>query len=143
VLLGATEAQGSLAPFGLQGEAIDHDGYRQSATDILAAVYRRPVAERRIDSPTFCHGVSGLLQITNRFLRDTSIPLFADAARVLTQQVISSYEPDSLLGFRNLEPGGRRIDQAGLLDGAPGVALALLAANGGVEPAWDRMFLLS
>jgi lantibiotic biosynthesis protein len=57
--------------------------------------------------------------------------------------VVSSCEPDSILGVRNLEAGGRRIDQAGLLDGAPGVVLALLAANGGVDPAWDRMFLLS
>jgi hypothetical protein len=30
-----------------------------------------------------------------------------------------------------------------LLDGAPGVALVLLAAATPVEPTWDRLFLLS
>jgi lantibiotic biosynthesis protein len=31
----------------------------------------------------------------------------------------------------------------GLLEGAAGVALVLLAATTSVEPAWDRMFLVS
>lgn len=127
----------------LAGEALSDRGYQQLAREALFAVYRRPIAERRIDSPTFCHGVAGLLQITLRFYRDTGLREFFDAAKSLTKQVVSSCEPDSILGVRNLEAGGRRIDQAGLLDGAPGVVLALLAANGGVDPAWDRMFLLS
>jgi len=33
--------------------------------------------------------------------------------------------------------------EPGLLDGAPGVALVLLAVSCDVEPAWDRIFLLS
>jgi hypothetical protein len=35
------------------------------------------------------------------------------------------------------------VDRPGLLDGAPGAALVLLAAATDVEPAWDRVFLLS
>jgi len=50
---------------------------------------------------------------------------------------------ESLLGFRNLETADHEIDQPGLLDGTPGVALVLLAASTPVEPAWDRLFLLS
>jgi hypothetical protein len=42
-----------------------------------------------------------------------------------------------------MEAGGRRVDNPGLLDGAPGVALALLAACCPAEPTWDRLFLLS
>ncbi|HEY6676362.1 MAG TPA: lanthionine synthetase C family protein [Terrimicrobium sp.] len=127
----------------LAGETINNRSYQQLATEALLAVYRRPLPERRIDSPTFCHGVAGLLQITRRFHHDTCSPRFAEAAQPLIGQVLSSFEPDSILGVRNLEAGGRQIDQAGLLDGAPGVVLALLAANGGADPAWDRMFLLS
>jgi hypothetical protein len=37
----------------------------------------------------------------------------------------------------------REMDQPGLLDGAPSVALVLLAAATTVEPTWDRLFLLS
>jgi len=65
------------------------------------------------------------------------------AAAGLTEGLLSAYEPESLLGYRNWEPGGTRVDQPGLLDGAPGVLLVLLAASSKVEPSWDRAFLLS
>jgi hypothetical protein len=127
----------------LAGEALDRQDLREKATEAMAAVYRRPVAERRIDSPTFCHGVAGLLQITVRFAHETGLPLFADAAAALCQQLAAAYDPASLLGFRCAEPGPNFVDQAGLLDGAPGVALALWAASTSIEPTWDRLFLLS
>jgi hypothetical protein len=107
------------------------------------AVHRRPVAARQIDSPTFCHGVAGLLQVTLRFAHDTRRPRFVQAAADLVGQLLAQYRPESPLGYASLEPGGRAVDQPGLLDGAPGVALVLLAASTDVEPVWDRLFLLS
>jgi hypothetical protein len=127
----------------LAGEALDRSGYRELAVAALEAVQQRPVVEHRIDSPTFCHGVAGLLQITLRFSHDTGLPVFAEMASDLSEQLLSLYEPESLLGYRDLEPGGTGVDQAGLLSGAPGVAMVLLAAATGVEPVWDRLFLLS
>jgi hypothetical protein len=127
----------------LAGQALNEVGYQELAVAAMEAVYRRPVSARQIDSPTFCHGVAGLQQITLRFAQDTALPLFTEAGRTLHRQILANYEPDSVLGYRNLEPGGRRIDQAGLLDGAPGVVLVLLAASTTVEPLWDRLFLLS
>jgi hypothetical protein len=127
----------------LAGEALDRDDYRATAVDAMDAVFRRPIPTRRIDSATFCHGVAGLLQIALRFAHDTSLPRFAEESRTLADQLLESYRPDSLLAFRNLETTGHEIDQPGLLDGAPGVALVLLAAATDVEPSWDRLFLLS
>jgi hypothetical protein len=127
----------------LAGEALDDPGYRELAVEAMEAVYRRPVWERHIDSPTFCHGVAGLLQITLRFANDTGLPSFTEAAETLSEQLLSLYDPDSLLGYCSLEPGGQRVDRPGLLDGAPGVMLVLLAAATEVEPIWDRLFLLS
>jgi len=106
-------------------------------------VYRRPLSARQIDSPTFCHGVAGLMQITLRFAHDTGLPQFREAAQALGSQLLSLYDPKTLLGYYSLEPGGNRVDQPGLLDGVPGVVLVLLAAATDVEPAWDRLFLLS
>jgi len=125
------------------GKALHNPEYQQLAIESMEAVYRRPVEVRRIDSPTFCHGVAGLLQIMLRFAHDTGLPQFAEAVQSLSDQLLSLYEPDTLLGYYNLEPGGNRVDQPGLLDGAPGVALVLLAASTPVEPSWDRLFLLS
>jgi hypothetical protein len=127
----------------LAGTARDRPEWRDLAIEAMAAVYRRPIPVRQIDSPTFCHGVAGLLQVTLRFANETRLPLFTDAAVDLTEWLLSAYEPDSLMGFRNWEPGGTRVDQPGLLEGAAGVLLTLLAAATDVEPSWDRVFLLS
>ena len=127
----------------LAGDALDRDDYRALAISSLEAVFRRPIPMRRIDSPTFCHGVAGLLQIALRFAHDAGAPLFVEESRGLVRQLLAHHQPDSLLGFRNLEIADHEIDQPGLLDGAPGVALVLLAAATDVDPAWDRLFLLS
>jgi hypothetical protein len=127
----------------LAGRALGDEAMQQLAIDAMVAVYRRPPAMRRIDSPTFCHGVAGLLQITIRFAAETGMPLFEDAAEELTGQVLASCDPGRLLGVANIEPAGNLVDQPGLLDGATGVGMALLAAGTGVEPAWDRLFALA
>jgi len=127
----------------LAGEALDRDDLRDLAVSAMEAVFRRPIPVRRIDSPTFCHGVSGLLAITLRFVNDTGVAALAEGSRMLIQQLLGSYQPTSLLGFRNIETDNQEVDQPGLLDGAPGVALVLLAAATLTEPTWDRLFLLS
>ncbi len=127
----------------LAGRALDRNEYRSLAIAAMEAVFRRPIHARMIDSPTFCHGVSGLLAITMRFAADTHLPVFIDESQRLVEQLMQNFQPDSLLGFRNIEYGGNQTDQPGLLDGAAGVALVLLAASSGIEPTWDRIFLLS
>jgi len=127
----------------LAGTALADSALTELAIEAMEAVYRRPVPARHIDSPTFCHGVAGLLHVTLRFAHDTGLPVFAQAAADLTDQLMAAYDPGSRLGFCSVEPGGNRVDQAGLLDGAPGVALVLLAAATDVEPTWDRLFLLA
>ena len=127
----------------LAGDALGRADLQALAVQAMEAVYRRPLAARQIDSPTFCHGVAGLLHITLRFAHDTALPLFQDAAAVLADQLLGLYRPEMALGYYSLEHSGQRVDQPGLLDGVPGVAMVLLAAATGVEPAWDRLFLLA
>lgn len=127
----------------LAGRTLDRSDLRNLAIEAMAAVYRRPVERRGIDSPTFCHGVAGLLQITLRFHHDTGLPLFAEAASALTEQILAAVEPDRPMGVACVEPGDNKVDQPGVLDGAAGVSLALLSASSDVEPTWDRMFALS
>jgi len=126
----------------LAGQALDDDGYRDLAVTAMTDAVTKPPPARGLTSVTFCHGTAGLLYIVSTFARDTGLPIFSSAAGCLLDEVLDNYEPDSLLGYVNLEPGARRVDQPGLLDGVPGVALALLAAVSTVEPAWGRLFLL-
>jgi hypothetical protein len=127
----------------LAGRALGDTSLMTLAVEAMEAVYRRPVPVRNIDSPTFCHGVAGLLQITLRFWHDTGLDVFARAAADLADQLLASYDATALLGFRHIEHRGNLVDHPGLLDGAPGVALVLLAAATDAEPVWDRIFLLS
>ena len=125
------------------GVALQKSEYREFATRAIECVLQRPVAARRIELPTFCHGVAGLLQVVLRFAADTPSPMLEAGAVTLLEQLLSLYEPESLVGFRSMELERKRVDQPGLLDGAPGVALVLLAAATDAEPSWDHLFLLS
>ena len=127
----------------LAGNALGNQNLCDTAIEAMASVYRTPHTERGVDSPTLCHGLAGLLQITLRFAHDTRDVLFTEAARELVEQILSAYEPDTIVGMRDIEPDGRRVERAGLLTGASGVALALLAAATDIEPTWDRAFLLA
>ncbi|MDH6246091.1 lanthionine synthetase C family protein [Mycobacterium sp. OTB74] len=127
----------------LAGLALRSREYCDLAAAAAEAVLRRPVAMRWIDSPTFCHGVAGLLQVLLRLSNDTGAETLRTGASTVLAQLLALHEPESLLGYRSIEFEGKRVDQPGLLDGAPGVALVLLAAACPVEPDWDRAFLVS
>lgn len=126
----------------LAGQALDAAEYRDLAVAGIRAALARPPERRGITSPTFCHGTAGLCMIALRFADDTGYSDLAAGAEALTADLLAAYRPDSLLGYCNVEPGGNLVDQPGLLDGAAGVALTLLATVRPMPAAWDRMFLL-
>jgi lantibiotic modifying enzyme len=128
----------------LAGQALDDDGLRDTAVCAMSAVLGRPIHAWGIDSPAFCHGLSGVLQVVLRFAVDTGAPQFIEGASHLVDRLIGCYSPDRPLGFASPEPPDNTlVDRPGLLEGAPGVVLALLAAATDIEPSWDRLFLLS
>lgn len=127
----------------LAGIASGRSEYRDLALAAMIAVFERPIPNRQIDAPTLCHGVAGLLQITLRFARDGAGEIFSAAAKQLTAQLLDAHEPDSQFGYRDLKPSRQRTDNPGLLEGAAGVALVLLATATPAEPSWDRILLLS
>jgi hypothetical protein len=64
----------------------------------------------------------------------TAEPALADAARFWVERTLDLCSTD------NAQPGWKG---PGLLEGAAGVALALLAAGSTVRPVWDQMLLVS
>ncbi len=127
----------------LAGNALHDTRYGGVAVAAMQAIYSRSIAARRIDTPVFCHGVAGLLHITLRFAQETEDQLFVDAANTLAEQLLSFYEPETLLGYRDQDLDGTRLDIPAFLRGVAGIAAVLFAASTTVPPAWDRLFLLS
>jgi lantibiotic modifying enzyme len=126
------------------GVALNDQNYKDKAIAIMRSVLARPISERKLFNPGLCHGFAGQLQIALRFYNYTGLEEFADEARALVKLLLEKYyKPDTLLGFQSYEAEGKAIDQPGLLDGAPGVILALLSACTDVEPKWDQIFMLS
>jgi lantibiotic modifying enzyme len=136
-------APGSARSLWLAGRALREDRYASVALEALHTVLKRPRSMRRIDAPNLCHGMAGLLLICLRFAHESGDPLILEHIPRLVEQILTQFDPQSPLGFRDIGPGGILVDQAGFLTGAPGVALALLAAASPVAPSWDRLLLLS
>jgi lantibiotic biosynthesis protein len=126
----------------LAGRATGDGELRDLALAAVRAAVARPAQARGITSPTLCHGAAGLLQIVHRFAEDTGLPDLVRARDALLAELVAAYEPEAILGYRNVEPSGARVDQPGMLEGAAGVALALLCAAG-ASCAWDRALLLA
>jgi len=100
----------------------------------------RPVELCGVNDPGLCHGAAGLAHIFNRFYQASGDLRFRDTARTWFERVLAMQRPDGLGGFAAWSAELGWLDAADLIEGAAGVALALLAAVQPVEPGWDRMF---
>jgi len=127
----------------LAGAALRNQTIRAIAIEALRSVYRRLAMHRNAMSPTFCHGVAGVLHITMRFANDTGLPDLRAAAEDMLERLLAHYSEDAPLGYRDHDFDIGLVDRHGLLDGAAGVALVLLAASSNQVPDWDRIFILS
>lgn len=127
----------------LAGGVLQDSVFCQTAIEAIESVLQRPLVARGIDSVTFCHGVAGLLDISLRFAHETERILIRQHIPLLVQQILNGFDADSPLGFRDLEQEHHWVDDPGLLTGAVGVALTLLAASTPIEPGWDRIFLIA
>lgn len=94
---------------------------------------------------SLCHGFAGLAHVAARMAGD-ALPATAHQLRALTPTLLASvHEPDA----DPVRTATALIDAAdggpGLLDGAAGVALAVLTASGTTPPAseWDACLLIS
>ncbi len=110
------------------------------------AAIRSP-AEAQVSEPLLCHGAAGLAHLFNRACQSSgSEGVRAGAIRWFEQLLAWQSDPEGFAGFSSSVwkgDRGERMGHPGLLEGASGIGLALLAGACEPEPAWDRAFLLS
>jgi lantibiotic modifying enzyme len=131
------------------GRARGNAEWERMATEIALDALDRPEPEMQVADAGVCHGWAGLLQIFNRFYQATGEPRFADFARRCCERTLQSRVAGrGIAGFAAWQGGGpdQHWDwktEVGILEGAAGIALALLAAAADVSPDWDLTFLIS
>jgi lantibiotic modifying enzyme len=120
--------------------------WETEALDLARLSARRSEQAAQTVDAGLCHGTAGLAHLFNRFYQATGDPELGEAALAWTRRTLDIRRPgEGIAGYRSYLPSeksdGGWSTQPGLLIGAAGVGLALLAAVSEVEPAWDRMLL--
>ncbi|SEG75547.1 Lanthionine synthetase C-like protein [Nonomuraea solani] len=123
----------------LAGQALDLSWIRDFAVDAARLRCATPVP---VPSPNLCHGLAGRWLLTAAFAEDTGDPVFRTAADGHAAELLGRFRPRSPLGYADVEADGRQVDNPGLLKGAAGVALTLLATEGKGVPGWARLLLV-
>ncbi|MDQ4024105.1 MAG: Lanthionine biosynthesis cyclase LanC, partial [Actinomycetota bacterium] len=139
---------GTAAALAVAAAAAGEELWSAHARRIALEVARRPEQMCGVRDACLCHGAAGLAHILNRLAFQLDDEEIAGAARVWFERTLDMRDPGAGVGgFRTYRAGrdieARWIDHPGMLAGAAGVGLALLAAIGSVPPVWDRAFLLS
>jgi len=101
------------------------------------------------DDTGLCHGLAGNAHMFNRLSQRTGDQLLRDTAVTLYERLLATRrtnDPATVAGFRTLFQrdltNAEWIVSFGLLYGAAGIGLALLAAAEPAPPTWDRLFLI-
>jgi hypothetical protein len=134
----------------LAGRATGNARWIDQARALALGIAARPEADAGVFDAGLCHGSAGLGHVLYRLYRGTGEPALAEAARGWLARTLDMRAPalaPNVAGFRSrgADAQGELCWEAdhGLLTGAAGVALALLAGLGQVPPDWDRVLLLS
>ncbi|HEV7396137.1 MAG TPA: lanthionine synthetase LanC family protein, partial [Pyrinomonadaceae bacterium] len=126
---------------------------KNSAWEREALKIAQSAAGRRADmtgvvDAGLCHGSAGLGHIFNRIFQATGKAWSQKAAcSWFTHTMDQRKAGKGVAGFlsyaRDDNNQPQWTEEIGLLEGAAGIALALLAATSSMAPSWDRVLLLS
>ncbi len=140
---------GVAAALSLAGRAAGEPAWERAALRVARRSAATPWAESGIVDAGLCHGAAGAAHVLARIARTHGDEPLASAARALFARALAMRVPgEGVAGFPARifpegTPGGRWQADPGLLCGAVGVGLALLAATSTIAPAWDRILLVS
>lgn len=127
--------------------AVGEPAWEEEAQSIALSAAGRSLETAMVRDAGLCHGAAGLGHLFNRMYRTTGEERLAEAARFWISHALAVREPgEGIAGFRTWtaeKDGSPWRTEPGFLEGAAGIGLALLATVSSVEPAWDRVLLVS
>lgn len=121
---------------------------REEAIALASALSQRTEDLAETTTTGLCHGTAGIALLFNRMHQATGAPELADAARRWTRRTLELRRPGYGVGGFSAWPVDEPDDRewkrdSGLLEGAAGVALSLLASISDVAPDWDQVLACS
>jgi len=130
------------------GRAAGREDWERASLGLAGAAARRRFGAEESFDPALCHGTAGLSHLFHRLYRATGDSELRAAAVGWLERTLARRRPGAGVGgflFRRRQPDGDAgwVADPGFLGGSAGIGLALLAAATPVEPAWDRLLLLS
>lgn len=140
---------GVAAALMVAARCVGEETWEREALAIARSAAARNPETAGVTDAGICHGAAGLGHIFNRFFQATGEVTFRRAARFWIERTLELRRTGQGIAgysaYRDTNDDGEEYweDRVGILEGAAGVALALLAAATGVEPEWDRMLLVS
>jgi hypothetical protein len=128
--------------------AVNEPAWEREARAIALRAAERPAELSGVKDAGLCHGAVGLGHIFNRMYQATGDSWLARAAREWFERALAMRRPGRGIGgfeawLANDRGSATYAADLGLLTGATGIALALLAATSTIEPTWDRILLVS
>ncbi|GAA2098533.1 hypothetical protein GCM10009801_69640 [Streptomyces albiaxialis] len=109
----------------------------------LLGVERTPAELQRLNSPTLCHGLAGLVALYGRAAAQTGHPDLWRMHDDFRARLCAYADPEHPYLFPDYDPWGEPDDNPGLLNGAAGVLLALLGTVSETAAEWDEVLFLT
>ncbi len=128
--------------------AIGEPTWEREAVRIALRAAAREEGRSGVVDAGLCHGAAGVAHVLHRLHLQTRDERLADASRTWFARTLAMRaEGRGSVGSRARSQDAQRRPhwkaEPGFLSGAAGIALALVAATTGEDPAWDRALLIS
>lgn len=127
----------------LAARAVNESDWEREALTIAIRVASRPYEKTGVVDAGICHGASGLAHIFLRLYQKTLDNQFLIAARCWFERVLHMRQSGRGIGGFLMGRDGNFSPIPGFLTGSAGVGLCLLAGLTSLDPAWDRILLVS
>lgn len=129
----------------LAGKALQNEKWLEISLRAYMEISNRAHMKGGLTSGTLCHGVGGLLHLIQRMYSDTGHETLRSMRDRFAKDVLDLYEPGSLFGYydESYQMGDyTKVDEAGFLTGASGVALVLASLLSDQSPDWDLVLMI-
>lgn len=128
------------------GIQFSNKDWKKIAAEAAGSVFSFGENELGSMTPSYCHGLAGLLHLANHFYTLCDIPEASLFAEKVASRLMYMFDESSPFGYRDQEDTVYT-DNPGLLQGAVGIALSLLDYGKRDDPMylgkWRELFLIS